>query len=108
MSDIEKVKKLREATGAGFKDCNLAIKESKGDLDKALEYYNKSLNIRIKLFGENHPDVASTYDNIGLLYKDGLNDKENAKLYLTKARDIYLKLNYEDDVMEINELLNKL
>jgi|TARA_B110001452_G_scaffold259273_1_gene255437 elongation factor Ts len=37
MSDIEKVKQLREATGAGFKDCNLAIKESKGDLDKAIE-----------------------------------------------------------------------
>ena len=37
MSDIDKVKKLREATGAGFKDCNLAIKESKGNLDKAVE-----------------------------------------------------------------------
>ena len=37
MSDIEKVKKLREVTGAGFKDCNSAIKESKGDLDKAIE-----------------------------------------------------------------------
>ncbi len=37
MSDIEKIKKLREATGAGFKDCNLAIKESNGDLDKAIE-----------------------------------------------------------------------
>jgi len=37
MSDITKVKKLREATGAGFKDCNLAIKESNGDLDKAVE-----------------------------------------------------------------------
>ncbi len=37
MSDIEKVKKLRESTGAGFKDCNLAIKESNGDLDKAIE-----------------------------------------------------------------------
>ena len=37
MSDIEKVKQLREATGAGFKDCNLAIKESLGDLDKAVE-----------------------------------------------------------------------
>ena len=37
MSDIEKVKKLREATGAGFKDCNLAIKESSGDIDKAIE-----------------------------------------------------------------------
>ena len=37
MSDIEKVKKLRELTGAGFKDCNLAIKESHGDIDKAIE-----------------------------------------------------------------------
>ena len=37
MTDIEKVKRLREATGAGFKDCNLAIKESNGDLDKAIE-----------------------------------------------------------------------
>tara|TARA_B100001057_G_scaffold62645_1_gene56146 strand:- start:558 stop:1409 length:852 start_codon:yes stop_codon:yes gene_type:complete len=37
MSDIENVKKLREITGAGFKDCNLAIKESGGDIDKAIE-----------------------------------------------------------------------
>ena len=37
MSDIEKVKQLRESTGAGFKDCNLAVKESGGDLDKAVE-----------------------------------------------------------------------
>ena len=37
MSDVEKVKKLRVATGAGFKDCNLAIKEANGDLDKAVE-----------------------------------------------------------------------
>ena len=37
MSDIDKVKKLRQATGAGFKDCNIAIKESNGDLDKAIE-----------------------------------------------------------------------
>jgi len=37
MSDLEKVKKLREATGAGFKDCNSAIKEANGDLDKAIE-----------------------------------------------------------------------
>ena len=37
MSDIEKIKQLREATGAGFKDCNIAVKESGGDLDKAVE-----------------------------------------------------------------------
>ena len=37
MSDIEKIKKLRQSTGAGFKDCNLALKESNGDLEKAVE-----------------------------------------------------------------------
>ncbi len=37
MSDIDKVKQLRKSTGAGFKDCNAALKESSGDLDKAAE-----------------------------------------------------------------------
>ena len=37
MSDIDKVKQLRKSTGAGFKDCNSALKESNGDLDKAAE-----------------------------------------------------------------------
>ena len=37
MSDIEKIKKLRQSTGAGFKDCNAAIDEANGDLDKAVE-----------------------------------------------------------------------
>ena len=37
MGDIEKVKQLRKSTGAGFKDCNAALKESLGDLDKAIE-----------------------------------------------------------------------
>ena len=37
MSDIEKIKQLRHSTGAGFKDCNIALKESNGDLDKAAE-----------------------------------------------------------------------
>ena len=37
MSDIEKVKQLRQSTGAGFKDCNSAIQEANGDLEKAVE-----------------------------------------------------------------------
>ena len=37
MSEIDKIKKLRQSTGAGFKDCNLALKESDGDLEKAAE-----------------------------------------------------------------------
>ena len=37
MSEIEKIKKLRQITGAGFKDCNSALKESNGNIDKAIE-----------------------------------------------------------------------
>ena len=38
MSDIEKIKLLRQSTGAGFKDCNSAIDEAGGDLDATLLY----------------------------------------------------------------------
>ena len=37
MSELDKVKELRKATGAGFKDCNNALKESNGNIDKAIE-----------------------------------------------------------------------
>ncbi len=37
MSDIEKIKKLRQSSGAGFKDCSSAIQEANGDLQKASE-----------------------------------------------------------------------
>ncbi len=37
MSEIDKIKNLRQSTGAGFKDCNLALKEANGDLNKAAE-----------------------------------------------------------------------
>ena len=37
-SNFENIKKLRELTGAGFKDCNNAIKETKGDIAKSIEY----------------------------------------------------------------------
>ena len=37
MSDIDKIKKLRQSTGAGFKDCSAALEEANGDLEKAVE-----------------------------------------------------------------------
>ena len=37
MSDIEKIKKLRQSTSAGFKDCSAALEEAAGDLNKAVE-----------------------------------------------------------------------
>ncbi len=38
---LEKVKKLRELTGVGFKDCKNAIDESNGDIDKSIEFLRK-------------------------------------------------------------------
>ena len=37
MKDVEKIKKLRQSTGAGFKDCNAALKEANGDINKGAE-----------------------------------------------------------------------
>ena len=37
MSDLEKIKQLRQSTGAGFKDCSSALKDSNGNLEKAVE-----------------------------------------------------------------------
>ena len=38
---LEKVKKLRELTGVGFKDCKNAIEENNGDIDKSIEFLRK-------------------------------------------------------------------
>ena len=38
---LEKVKKLREISGVGFKDCKNAIDEIKGDIEKSIEYLRK-------------------------------------------------------------------
>ena len=38
---LNNIKKLRELTGVGFKDCNLALQDSKGDIEKAIEYLRK-------------------------------------------------------------------
>ena len=38
---LEKVKKLRELTGVGFKDCKIAIDENNGDIDKSIDFLRK-------------------------------------------------------------------
>ena len=44
MSDknlLENIKKLREMTGVGFKDCKVALDETKGDIEKSIEFLRK-------------------------------------------------------------------
>ena len=38
---LDNIKKLREITGVGFSDCKLAITETNGNIDKAIEYLRK-------------------------------------------------------------------
>ena len=38
---LDNIKKLRELTGVGFKDCKLAIDENKGDIEKSIEFLRK-------------------------------------------------------------------
>jgi hypothetical protein len=39
--------------------------QDQGKLDKAIEFGEKALNITIKVLGEEHPDVATSYGNLG-------------------------------------------
>ncbi len=38
---LENVKKLREITGVGFKDCKSALDQNNGDIEKSIEYLRK-------------------------------------------------------------------
>ena len=38
---LKNIKKLRELTGVGFKDCKLAIEENNGDIEKSIEFLRK-------------------------------------------------------------------
>ena len=38
---LEKVKKLRELTGVGFKDCKNALEENNSDIDKSIQFLRK-------------------------------------------------------------------
>jgi elongation factor Ts len=38
---LDNIKKLREMTGVGFKDCKLALDESKGSIEKSIEFLRK-------------------------------------------------------------------
>ena len=38
---LDNIKKLREMTGVGFKDCKIALDETKGDLEKSVEFLRK-------------------------------------------------------------------
>jgi hypothetical protein len=41
--------------------------QTQGKLDKAIEFGEKALSIKIKVLGEEHPNVAKSYNNLGIV-----------------------------------------
>ena len=102
MSDIEKVKKLREATGAGFKDCNLAIKESGGDLDKAVEI------LRIKGISKASKKMSRDAKEGVIAVSD--NDKQISLIEVNCETDFVAKnddfINFVKELSDLNNTVN--
>ena len=100
MTDIEKVKKLRKATGAGFKDCNLAIKESAGDLDKAIEI------LRIKGISKASKKMSRDAKE-GVVAISGDNKKTSIIEVNCETDFVAKNENFVDFVKELSELNNQ-
>tara|TARA_Y100000741_G_scaffold182767_1_gene138872 strand:- start:12 stop:863 length:852 start_codon:yes stop_codon:yes gene_type:complete len=100
MSDIEKIKKLREATGAGFKDCNSAIKESDGNLDKAVEI------LRVKGISKASKKMSRDAKE-GVVAISG-DEKKTSIIEVNCETDFVAKNNdFIDFVKELSDLNNK-
>ena len=102
MSDLEKIKQLRQSTGAGFKDCNNAIKESGGDLDKAVEILRvKGISKASKKMSRNAKEgvVALSGDQ----NKTSIIEVNCETDFVAKNEDF---INFVKELSEINNSLN--
>lgn len=76
-----------------------------GNNELALEYQNRALDLKKKIFGENHPEVAASYNNIGLIY--GVEYPDQAQKFYRNALAIY-KETYGESHPKIANTYNNL
>ena len=102
MSDIEKIKRLRQSTGAGFKDCGIAIDEAKGDLDKAVEI------LRVKGVSKASKKMARVA-NEGVIAVSG-DEKKKSLIEINCETDFVAKnddfISFTKEVSELNNSVN--
>ena len=63
----------------------------KGDLENALLQYQRALEIRTRVFGSEHPDVAKSRNGIGNVLKR-MGKPEEALVQYQKALEVFLAL----------------
>ena len=102
MSDVEKIKRLRKSTGAGFKDCGIAIEEAKGDIDKAVEI------LRVKGISKASKKM-SRVANEGVVAVSG-DEKKKSLIEINCETDFVAKnddfISFTKEVSELNNSVN--
>ena len=62
-----------------------------GEYSKALSSFERSLEIEKVALPPNHPDLANSYNNIGMVYNN-MGEYSKALSYLQKAHDIWVQV----------------
>ena len=95
---LDNVKKLRELTGVGFKDCKIAIEENNGDIDKSVEFLRKKgIAKASKKMGRNASEgLALIYDKSDEVAVVEINSETD---FVAKNKDF---LNFSKEISKIN------
>ena len=100
MSHIDKVKQLRQSTGVGFNDCNSAMQEANGDINKAIEI------LRIK-------GISKASKKMSRIAKEGVvavsgDEKKTSLIEVNCETDFVAKnddfINFVKELSELNNL----
>ena len=99
---LDNIKKLREMTGVGFKDCKVALDETNGDLDKSIEFLRK------KGIAKASKKMSRTASEGLALVKEG--DGKISIIEINSETDFVAKnqdfINFCKELSEINFKLN--
>ena len=101
-NDINKIKKLRQSTGAGFKDCSAALQEGKGNIEKAIEI------LRVK-------GISKASKKMSRVAKEGIiavsgDKKKKSLIEINCETDFVAKnddfINFAKEISELNNSSN--
>ena len=95
---LDNVKKLRELTGVGFKDCKIAIEENKGDIQKSIDFLRKKgiAKASKKMDRNASEGLVSLSENNGEVSIIEINSETD---FVAKNKDF---LNFSKEISKIN------